>query len=244
MIDRFAVALVVGLPVLAPAVLVSAQSAPGTTPAPSNPAATASPVNPAKPTYEVKGFRSAVFGMTEAEVRAAIQKDFAAKPENIRQTANAVERTTALVVSLSSLEPGPGPATVVYILGFQSKKLIQVNVLWARDPKADPKANAGAEAGAYFLAGVQLANYFGGFSWSGGRVHVGIAAGPGTILLFGAEDDRTGAVQVVADGFTLERKPDGQVEAVPQGGGLASIRVSYIANRTKPDIFKLEPGRF
>ncbi len=197
------------------------------------------PDKPAKPAYEVTGFRSARFGMTEAEVRAAIQKDFSVKPDAIRKTANAIERTAALMVTVPALDPGPGSATVVYILGYQSKKLIQVNVVWARDPKAEK-----ADTGPYIVAGVQLVNYFNEFSWREGRVNLGIPVGPSTLLLFGAEDDKTGAVQVIADGVAIERKAEGRVEAAPQAAGQVSLKVSYIADRTNPDIFRLERGKF
>jgi hypothetical protein len=238
MIRKRHTALLVALALLQAIAPARAQPAGGT---PAAPTATAAPVTASKPAYDLRGFRSARFGMTEAEVRTAIQKDFPVKPDQIRQTTNGVERTTALVVSLPTLEPGPGPATAIYILGYKSKKLIQVNVVWSRETKADEKTDAGP----YFLAGVQLANYFGAFDWGVGRVNLGVPVGPATLLLFGAEHDKTGAVQVVVDGIKLERKPDGRVEAQPeaQGGGPVSLRVSYIVDRTSPDIFRLEPGR-
>ncbi|HJQ59926.1 MAG TPA: hypothetical protein VJ890_23675 [Vineibacter sp.] len=177
--------------------------------------------------------------MTEAEVRGAIHKDFAVKPDDIRATPNAIERTTALIVSLPSLDPGPGAATAVFILGYQSKKLIQVNVQWAHDGAAGK-----ADTAPYLVAGVQLVNYFNQFSWRDGRVNLGIPIGPASLLLFGGEDDKTGAVQVLAEGVTVERKAEGQLEAAPQAGVPVSLRVSYIADRLKPDIFRLEPGRF
>jgi hypothetical protein len=225
----------------APAPGPSAAPAPQTPGPPSAaPPSPQAPANPTKPPYEVKGFRSATFGMTEAEVRAAAQKDFGIKSDDIRQTANAIERTTALMVSVPSLDPGPGPATVVYILGYQSKKLIQINLVWTREPKNNDKADTGP----YIVAGVQLVNYFNEFGWRDGRVNLGIPIGPSTLLLFAAEDEKNGAVQVVADGVAVERKAEGRIEAAPQPGGQASLRVSYIANRTTPDIFRLEKGRF
>ncbi|MBX3501561.1 MAG: hypothetical protein KF889_19135 [Alphaproteobacteria bacterium] len=206
--------------------------APGTTAAP--PAAP----GPSKAAYEVAGFRGARFGMDEAQVRAAIQGDFQAKPEAIRLVPNAMERTTALIVSLPTLDPGPGPASVVYILGYQTKKLIQVNLVWSQNAAADK-----TDGGPFLVAGVQLANYFNGFAWRDGKVSMGVPAGPNTLLLFAAEDAKTGAVQVIVDGVTLENK-GGKVETKPQRPGSLSLRVSYIADRLKPDIFKLEPGKF
>lgn len=220
---------------------IGAPPAAGQVPAPP-PGTTASP-QPAAPgegkiAYAVEGFRGARFGMDEAQVRAAIQTDFQAKPDAIRLVPNAMERTTALIVSLPSMDPGPGPATVVYILGHKTKKLIQVNLVWSQP------AGAGAvDSGPYLVAGVQLANYFNGFAWRDGKVNMGVPSGPNTLVLFAAEDAKTGAVQVIADGVAFERK-DGKAEAAPPKPGSLSLRVSYIADRLAPDIFRLEPGRF
>src|SRR5215475_575592 len=67
--------------------------------------------------YEVTGFRDARFGMTEAEVRAAVKKPFAVKDADIKTTANPTEGTTLLIVRVDSLDPGPGPANITYIFG-------------------------------------------------------------------------------------------------------------------------------
>jgi hypothetical protein len=210
--------------------------APGTATTP--PPAAAPRPGPSKAAYEVAGFRGARFGMDEAQVRAAIQTDLSVKPDAIRVVPNTMERTTALIVSLPTLDPGPGPATVVYILGYKSKKLIQVNLVWTQSAGADK-----ADSGPYLVAGVQLANYFNGFRWRDDKVSMGVPAGPNQLLLFAAEDGKTGAVQVIADGVTYERK-DGQIQTAPQTPGSVSLRVAYIADRTTPDIFRLEPGKF
>lgn len=214
----------------APAPAPAAKPGPSAAPAPA-PA-------PAKPAYEVTGFRGAHFGMDEAQLRAAIQADFTVKPDAIKVVPNVMERTTALVVALPTLEPGPGPATAVYILGYKSKKLIQVNLVWTQGAAADKN-----DSGPYLVAGVQLANYFNGFGWRDGKVSMGVPSGSNTLVLFAAEDGKTGAVQVVVNGVAFERK-DGKVETAPQAPGSVSLRVAYIANRAAPDIFKLQPGRF
>src|SRR5438128_8666858 len=78
-----------------------------------------------QPSYEVTGFRDARFGMTETEVRAAVKKSFAVKDADIKTSANPTEGTTLLIVRVESLDPGPGPATITYIFGNKSKKLIR-----------------------------------------------------------------------------------------------------------------------
>ena len=75
-----------------------------------------------QPKYEVSGFRDARFGMTEAEVRAAVKKSFAVKDTDIKTGANPIEGTALLIVRVDSLDPGPGPATITYIFGNKSKK--------------------------------------------------------------------------------------------------------------------------
>lgn len=230
MIRKYAVALLVGAALQGSTPSWAQQPANGGSQTPA-------PAKPAKPAYEVKGFRSAMFGMTEAEVRAAIIKDFGVKSDDIRPTSNALERTTALTVSIPSLDPGPGPAVAAYILGYQSKKLIQVNVMWAQDPKAEK-----VDTGPYVVAGVQLVNYFNEFGWRDGKVGLGIPTGPSSLVLFAAEDEKTGAVQVVTDGVALERKSEGRIETTSRAAGQVSLRVSYIANRTAPDVFRLKGG--
>lgn len=229
------ISVVLGVAIASPATWAQTP-APGTTSTPP-PAPTTAPA-PAKTAYEVTGFRGARFDMDETQLRAAIQTDFGVKPEAIKVVPNAMERTTALIVSLPALDPGPGAAAVVYILGYKTKKLIQVNLVWTQNTAPDK-----ADSGPYLVAGVQLANYFNGFGWRDGKVTMGVPSGPNTLLLFAAEDGKAGAVQVVVDGVAFERK-EGKVETAPQAPGSVSLRVAYIANRTTPDIFKLEPGRF
>src|SRR6266566_6271498 len=61
-----------------------------------------------QPKYEVTGFRDARFGMTEAEVRAAVKKSFAVKDADIKTTANPTEGTTLLIRSRRLARPWPG----------------------------------------------------------------------------------------------------------------------------------------
>src|SRR6185369_13874999 len=94
-----------------------------TQPATEAPAATPAPAEP------IDGFRSAKFGMAEAEVVAAIEKDFGVKAGDVAREDNPLEKTVALVAKVSDLIPDSGPARAVYILGYKTKALIQVNVV-------------------------------------------------------------------------------------------------------------------
>ncbi|MCP1739850.1 hypothetical protein ABIF65_001324 [Bradyrhizobium japonicum] len=63
-----------------------------------------------KTTKAIDGFRSAKFGMNEADVRAAMTKDFSAKPDAIRAQDNASELTHSLLLSVPELLPNGGTA--------------------------------------------------------------------------------------------------------------------------------------
>ena len=101
----------------------------------------------------VEGFRSAKFGTDERAVRAAIKADFGLDAKAVSAEENPIEKTTALVATVETLEPG-GKAQIAYILGYKSKKLIQVNVVWGAP--VDPGITAEKLTGTAVL----LRNYF------------------------------------------------------------------------------------
>jgi hypothetical protein len=194
---------------------------------------------PELPKYEVTGFRDARFGMTEPEVRAAIAKSFGMKSPDIKTAPNPAEGTTLLVVQVESLEPGPGPATVTYILGHKSKRLVQVNVVWGDTaPKKPPDADA------IIGAGTRLERYFEGFSWRKDTTRVGVPVGENTVVLFAGEDEKKGAVRLVVDGIKYQLNREGQQTTSPDPKGVPKLVINYIADRDNPDIAKIEPGKF
>ena len=80
----------------------------------------------------IDGFRSAKFGMSEKQVMRAIAKDFKVPKIKIERLVTPLYKTTALIIHLPKLMEIGGPADIVYILGYKSKKLIQVNVDWGK----------------------------------------------------------------------------------------------------------------
>ena len=193
----------------------------------------------AAPKYQVTGFRDARFGMTEQELRAVIGKDFGVKPADIASAVNPVEGTTVLSVHVASLDPGPGPATVGYILGYTSKKLIQINVAWGDEQGKDK-----ADANAMFAAGTRLERYFAGYSWNKDTTRAGIPVGPNTVVLFAGEDDKTGAVRLVLDGVKYQMERDGKQSSSPEPKGPPKLLISYIGDRDNPDVAKIPKGQF
>jgi hypothetical protein len=207
------------------------------------PAATAPAAKPTPPPrgYAVDGFRSAKFGMDEAAVRKAIVADLKVKAEAIRSEENQLQRTSALVVEVSALEPGPGKALVSYIFGHRSKKLSQINVLWGVSAKG-VDANHGRDIA---QTAAQLADYFRGFAWrDNGLVH-DVVLPPNTLIVLRGEDRATGAVELVLGNVAFRRDDatGGDSATVPPQGP-AFLRLSYIQNRDEPDIYKIKDGQF
>jgi hypothetical protein len=190
------------------------------------------------PKYEITGFRDARFGMTEQEVRAAITK-LGIKPADITSSANPVEGTNVLTARVASLDPVPGPAQIAYIFGYASKKLIQVNVIWGDDKPKDP-----TDTNALVTAGTRLERYFAGFAWRKDTTRAGIPVGDNTVVLFSGEDEKKGALRLIADGVKYQMQREGNQTSSPEPKGPPKLIINYIADRENPDIAKIEKGKF
>src|SRR6266446_9641835 len=94
------------------------------------------PSPPVGPPARIEGFRQARFGMSEEQVRQAIRKDFPGAAAKLTSAVHPSEKTTVLSLSVVDLLPHTGNARISYILGYRSKKLSQVNIVWATDGTA------------------------------------------------------------------------------------------------------------
>ena len=189
--------------------------------------------------YEITGFRSAKFGMTPAEVRAAAARDFG----NVQLLANAnpAEGTEALQLDLAHLDPGPGPAQATYIFGARSHTLSRINVVWVTGP------NPTAEERAAILNGaVLLAHYF---QTLPAPLKASLGArptGPNALTVFAGVDQKGAGIELAAQGvsYQIDPKAGGVSSASPAPAGPALLRVSYIRDVATPDIIKIAPGAF
>ena len=84
------------------------------------------------PWSDIKGFRSAKFGMNEKSVYRAIAKDFKIAKSKVKKKVHPAEKTTTLEITVPDLFRTGGTAKVGYILGHKSKKLMMINVLWGQ----------------------------------------------------------------------------------------------------------------
>jgi hypothetical protein len=214
----------------APATSAAAPSALAT-----KPTATA-PATPAG-ALDIKGFRSATFGMTQAQVKAAMAKDFGPSAR-LQEGANA-DGTQFITIVLDRLDPGPGPAQVGYVFGAASKTLTNVNVVWstpgeATEPQRLAVAQAGEQLVSYFRSGPAPA-----------KASQGVTAfGTNGLLLYTGIDRKNAAVQIMIDGVAYKSTGGDKPVASPPPKGKATLRVSYALDIDKPDVRALKPGSF
>lgn len=181
----------------------------------------------------INGFRSARFGMSEAEVRAAIAADFAIADDAIVTGANELEKTTSLGVVVDDLVPDSGPARVVYIFGYQSAALIQINVVWGAEPESDNEQIRTAAS--------LLVSYFRSQNFDQEKSAVGIQLANGSLLAFYAEDDDGSSVTLTVASRPVGEPVEGS-DTPPEERLL--MQLSYVGDFANPDVFRLEPGSF
>ena len=172
--------------------------------------------------------------MDAAQVKAAIQKDFGISPEKVKTEENAAERTTILTATVSDLLEGAGPARVSYVLGFKTKKLIQVTILWGTpvDPQSHPDK--------IVTAANQLRQLFLDSGYQPGSVVTNAQMADGTILVFQGQDaDKHTTVLRLANA-----PPPAKGSKTEGPGGSVALSLSYTLDSRSPDIFRLKKGQF
>ena len=199
------------------------KSVPAVVPAPADPQGEAKLI--------VEGFRSAKFGMNEADVRAAIARDFGAKPDAIKSQDNPAELTRSVLLTVPDLLPNGGTAEVSYVFGYKSKSLIQVGTVWSKttDPALTPER-------LFSNANILRAHFLGeGFKPDSIAVNTPVNGG---VLMFRGSDAKDRSVILLLQG-TFEAKENNQRILTPTG-----LLLFYVADTKSPDVFKLPPGQF
>ena len=183
------------------------------------------------PTVEVSGFRSAKFGMGEAEVRAAIVRDLGVKAEAIRAETNASEQTRVLLVKAHDVLPGGGIAEVSYVLGYKSKTLIQVGATWSKasDEKMTPDQ--------LFSNSTVLRTHFMAAGYKADTIATNMPISGG-ILMFRGSDAKDHTTMLILQG-TLAKDEKEQNVLTPTG-----LLLFYVADAKAPDVYRLPPGSF
>jgi hypothetical protein len=185
----------------------------------------------AAPAVDVTGFRSATFGMSEKEVRAAIASDFGKETaEKVIAQENLAEKTKVISVLVPDLFEGAGIGSVSYVFGYQSKSLIQVALLWSAqtDPKMTPEQ---LFSGANVLQGYFLAQ-----GYPAGSVASNAMIDAGILMFRGNDKDENTTMLLLQGGFTGEGE---QRNLMPN-----ALLLYYIADAKNPDVFRIPAGKF
>lgn len=181
----------------------------------------------------ITGFRNARFGMTEDQVRHVIEQDFHLRAGAIQSGENAIQRTAVLNVPVPGLMAGGGTANVAYVFGYQSHRLIAVNILWSKatDPHITPQQ--------LYQNGEILQQYFAREGFPPQR-STGNVALPDGILLFRAADTAGNVVLLVLSGAMIKDKnPPHRTALMP-----ATLSLAYAADPQHADVYHLSKGSF
>lgn len=184
----------------------------------------------------VPGFRSASWGMTEGEVRAALAKDFG----DARASAAVIDPLTGnkvIIAPMTALAPGPGPAAISYVFGASSGRLIHVSLDWTVAAPGAAARAAMLDAGAKVVAGF-VGNY-----WKVGSVMRGVVVRPDLIVLFAGADEAGGGVDVRVGGVPYTMSASTALRSVAPPAGPATLHVGFSAP-SAGNAAAIPPGAF
>ena len=178
----------------------------------------------------VSGFRSAQFGMNERDILKAIKSDFGLGKKQVSRQVHPNEKTITLGIKVSKLLPESGPAKIFYILGFKSRRLIHIKVIWGRPVMKDPNAEA------VVATANQLRNHFVQKKYQKKGFALNAQLGAGVILVFQGKDRKGRAARLLLS----NPKSEGDKKA----GENIALTLSYIEKPEDPDVYRIKEGDF
>jgi hypothetical protein len=194
----------------------------------------AAPDKPSEPPALIEGFRNARFGMSEEQVRQAVHKDFPAAATKLSSAVHPSEKTTVLSIGAADLLPNTGAARISYIFGYRSKKLIQINIVWASDGST-------ASDEAIVAAANSLRDYFAPQNYKPDSAVANRQLAGNTIVVFRADDLQGRTVLLMLSGAAAAARSE--EKKAPQPPPL-TLKLSYILDAAHPDIFRIAKGQF
>jgi len=192
------------------------------------------PNAPAGPPAAIEGFRQALFGMNEEQVRQVIRKDFPAAAAKISSTIHPSEKTTVLSLVAADLLPNTGNACVSYIFGYRSKKLIQINIVWTGE------STSASDETVVDIAN-SLRDYFASQNYKQESAVANRQLAENTILVFRANDLQGRTVLLVLSGVAAEARREEKKGPRPPP---LTLELSYIEDAAHPDVFRIAKGQF
>jgi hypothetical protein len=193
-------------------------------------------VQPAKKQAKIEGFRSAKFGMKEKDIYRAITKDFKIAKGKVRRNEYSLEKTTSLEITVPKLLGVGGTAKIGYTIGYKSKRLMQVNIIWGRGAEESGrkvKAQDIVDA-ANFLRNHLIKKEYKeeGFIANGRMNDV-------TTIVFRGKDKKNRMALLV---LTTPKAQKG--EDAKKAGEKVSLKLSYMLDAEKPDILTIGDDDF
>jgi uncharacterized protein YgiM (DUF1202 family) len=183
-----------------------------------------------KPWANIDGFRSAKFGMGRAEVTKAIFQDFGIASRNITVIKHPTEGTKSIAITVKDLLPNSGSSRIVYVFGFQSKRLTLVNMLTGHPADASVAPQQVVNSGNY------LGNHLLRKRYQDDGLVAHARLSDGSILIFRGKDQKGRMV--------LLRLSDPQPSNKDNEDLKISLNLSYIEKPEEPDVYKLKEGDF
>jgi|TARA_B100001105_G_scaffold238135_1_gene215126 hypothetical protein len=178
----------------------------------------------------VSGFRSAQFGMNERDILKAIRNDFGLEKKQVSRQVHPNEKTISLEIKVSKLLPESDPAKIFYILGYKTRRLIHINVIWGRPVMKDPNAEA------VVATANQLRNHFVQKKYRKEGFALNAQLGEGLILVFQGKDRKGRAARLLLS----NPKSEGDKKA----GENIALTLSYIERPEDPDVYRIKEGDF
>ena len=178
----------------------------------------------------VSGFRSAQFGMNERDILKAIKSDFGLGEKQVSRQVHPNEKTISLEIKVSKLLPESDPAKIFYILGYKTRRLIHINVIWGRPVMKDPNAEA------VVATANQLRNHFVQKKYRKEGFALNAKLGEGLILVFQGKDRKGRAARLLLS----NPKSEGDKKV----GENIALTLSYIERPEDPDVYRIKEGDF
>ena len=178
----------------------------------------------------VSGFRSAQFGMNERDILKAIKSDFGLGKKQVSRQVHPNEKTITLGIKVSKLLPESGPAKIFYILGYKTRRLIHIKVIWGRPVMKDPNAEA------VVATANRLRNHFVQKKYQKKGFALNAQLGAGVILVFQGKDRKGRAARLLLS----NPKSEGDKKA----GENIALTLSYIEKPEDPDVYRIKEGDF
>jgi len=183
-----------------------------------------------KPWANIDGFRSAKFGMRIDEVKQAILRDFGISDSKIDAISHPTEQTQSLGISIDKLLPQSGKSRAVYVFGYKSKRLMQVNILMGHPVDTNITPQQVVDSG----------NLLGNHFFKKRYLEDGLVAharlNDGSVLIFRGKDQK--------GHMALLRLSNPQANEGNKEAPKITLTLSYIEKPGQPDAFQLKESDF